>query len=552
VTKSEDDKNWPEVDTFQSKNLTASHRQKEVDSDIVSADYRRPDMPSAPLQLGNARFFWPASILILLLGLFLRMPGLTRSLWLDETFSAWFSSKSLHRLWNEVPLYESHPPFYCTLLMGWSALFGTTEVGLRSLSVLASVATILLIAVSGRILRAGPLGDKVSLLAAFFFAINAGNINYAQQARPYALETLTASIAVLGALVLLREMHDHRDPTSGGLRGLLPGLATLMIGTALTLWLHSTAFFIALGLWVGLTACLFLLSSNGWRWHRLLAIILAGIGALLLWSPFLPMFIHQSTSIAGGTFWVTLDPANDFQSAWYLAAGGIQPFPLIGTFALIGLVALWRTEKTTALLFTCVLFLPWASILSLSYLFKPVFIDRLFEWTAPIVVSLAALGIFAGLHQPFARFAAIIAIALFCLMATRNYYATPTEDWRGIIQVMRDNLEPGDLIVGNSSEVSVPFAYYYEDGLKSPDVLFLPETYPAKDVSGTELLGARKIVPDDTKRLNDALKSHSRVWLVERRSDLSDPDGLVIAAISASRKPVRSTQQTGIRVTLFQ
>ena len=35
-----------------------------------------------------------------------------RPLWLDEAFSAWFSSQSFHYLWNVLPTYEAHPPFF--------------------------------------------------------------------------------------------------------------------------------------------------------------------------------------------------------------------------------------------------------------------------------------------------------------------------------------------------------------------------------------------------------------------------------------------------------
>lgn len=133
------------------------------------------------------------------------MPTLaSRSLWLDETYSAWFSSLALVELWTSVPLYETHPPMYYTLLKAWSALFGTTEPALRSLSVAASVVSVMLLAASARLLKLGGLAQCVALLGALFLAMNPGSIEYAQQARPYALQTVAASIAVLCSLALLR------------------------------------------------------------------------------------------------------------------------------------------------------------------------------------------------------------------------------------------------------------------------------------------------------------------------------------------------------------
>ncbi len=48
--------------------------------------------------------FWVAVAAIFLVATILRIPTLaTRPLWLDETYSAWFSALSLHELWSEFP-----------------------------------------------------------------------------------------------------------------------------------------------------------------------------------------------------------------------------------------------------------------------------------------------------------------------------------------------------------------------------------------------------------------------------------------------------------------
>src|SRR5690348_9225277 len=79
-----------------------------------------------------ARHFWLIAAGILILGLIFRLPGLgDRSLWIDELYSQWFSSRSFAELWRDVPLYEPHPPVYYSLLKLWSSLFGNSELGLR-------------------------------------------------------------------------------------------------------------------------------------------------------------------------------------------------------------------------------------------------------------------------------------------------------------------------------------------------------------------------------------------------------------------------------------
>ena len=79
-------------------------------------------------QIERPGAFWLASGLIILIATALRTLTLPdRPLWLDETYSAWFASRSLVELWTEVPLYETHPPLYYTLLKGWISLFGSSE-----------------------------------------------------------------------------------------------------------------------------------------------------------------------------------------------------------------------------------------------------------------------------------------------------------------------------------------------------------------------------------------------------------------------------------------
>ena len=62
---------------------------------------------------------------VTLLALALRLVGVgSRPLWLDEAYTAFFSSRGWHELWTVVPTYETHPPFYYSLVKVWRELFG--------------------------------------------------------------------------------------------------------------------------------------------------------------------------------------------------------------------------------------------------------------------------------------------------------------------------------------------------------------------------------------------------------------------------------------------
>lgn len=494
--------------------------------------------------------FWLAVIVILLTGLALRLPTITKSLWLDEAYTAWFTSHSYAEIWNDIPVYEVHPPLYNVLVKAWTVLSGRTEAGLRSLSIAASLGTVLLLALSGKALRSGPSGDAVALLAALLLAVNAGNISFAQQARPYALETLTASIAILSGLVLLRRLRS--PSTSGDLLSLAPAMLGLAIGAGLTLWMHNTAIFIAYGIWVGLTVAL-LGFVKGKRWRQAVAIGLPGVVALAIWSPFLLPFLHQSAHLAGIDFWVK-PSALDLLSAWYLAAGGSYPMFVILVFAALGLGVLWRRERPAAAMVTTLLFLPLATVLVVGLFFKPFYIDRLFEWLSPIVLGLASLGISACLSSGLIRRVVMAAAVVFSLASTYVYYQLPTEDWRGVIGTVLAQAKPGDIIVTTPNDISVPFAYYMPDATKGPETLFTPTPYPSVElVGGVEtVIGTRLMEPRDQLVVRNAIAGHGRVWLVERRADFYDPQDLVRSEISSTRKARETFGNTDIDVTLFE
>ncbi|MET0322059.1 MAG: glycosyltransferase family 39 protein [Duganella sp.] len=502
----------------------------------------------APL---DRRVFWALCLAICLLGLGLRLPTLaSRSLWLDETYSAWFSTLPLRELWTTVPLYETHPPMYYTLLKAWGVLFGTSEVALRSLSVLASVATLFILATSGRLLRAGAAVEKAALVAALFLAVNRGHIEYAQQARPYALETLSAAVAILLSVMLLRRLAQGTDAT---LKQLWPTIIGLGVAGGFTLWLHNTAIFIAFGIWAGLALAL-LTSVRGNRWVQCQALAISGVLALLIWSPFVPLLLQQSANVAKMSFWISFQ-RKDVLSAWYLAGGGERAIIPIALLSLLGAWAVWRRERYSALHLLTVLIVPLAVVLGYSYLVKPIYISRLFEWLAPPLMMLAALGAMAGLKKPALRAIAVLVVVVVSFHASSKFYTMETEDWRALAATVAARAQPGDVMIVLPNELNVPLKYYAANAARFPDMQYIPAPFPALDLVGHPYmgnLGAPAIVAADTKLVRDAMASHRRVWLMTRREWMYDPHNIVRNEVAASRKLVGSYGATGIKLDLYE
>ena len=65
------------------------------------------------IKAGPRRMLIAAAAMLLAAGIWFRWAGMTgEPLWLDEAYSAYAASKGFDFLWNVVPRYDTHPPFY--------------------------------------------------------------------------------------------------------------------------------------------------------------------------------------------------------------------------------------------------------------------------------------------------------------------------------------------------------------------------------------------------------------------------------------------------------
>jgi uncharacterized membrane protein len=492
----------------------------------------------------GARRFWTLCALVGALALLVRVPRLaSRSLWLDEAYSAWFSNRALHELWSRVPLYETHPPFYYTLLKGWQALFGQGEAALRSLSVLASVATVLLLAVAPRAARLGPPAQRVGLLGALFLALNAGSVQFGEEARPYALQAFTAAIAICCSFMLLEQARTRGWPQWRWIGG-------LALAAGLTLWLHNTGMFVALGIWSGLLSAAWLLPAQRRR-GALLGSSVAGALALLVWLPFLPTFLAQRAGMATLDFWVRFKPG-DLPSAWVLAGGG-RPLKIVAALlAFAGLAFLSRRRRAAAWHMAAVLAVAPLAMAAYSYFVKPIFLPRLFEWLAPPMAILLALGVFA--LRPAWRKPAVALVIALSVYALQAFYARPTENWREMLAQLAADARPGDLVLAIPNEVQVPVSYYLKPGELRASIVYLPGAFPALGMRRRYVgnLGAPAVDGADVERVRAMLPGHRRVWLIERRMDLYDPRRAVRGLVSARGRAVEVIDGRGATITLFE
>ncbi len=454
----------------------------------------------------------------------LRLFGLTnRSLSFDEAFSVQLARSGLSRMLALLRSVEPHPPLHPLLLKVWAAAFGDGEFAIRGLSVLLSVAVVLL----SSAFAARLAGRRVGLLTGLLVAVSPFQVMAAQEARMYPLLTLLA----LGASAALWEALEGRR-------------AWWIVYAALGALAVYTHYFAALVL---LAHALYVAivdrrRSSVRRW------LLAATGMALLFVPWLPAFVGQLLS---GSAWPSFRPPLGLRAAADLAAmlgfggylfgtgsywslGTLPLFaylPLLMPFALLlAAGAGWpAVPRASRLFLLALLAVPAGAALVISLKWN-IFYPRYFSFLIPPFAILTALGMSHLDMALTARRGGAIAAALVCLLAyglpvlqalhTAPYFRV--YDWRGAASYVARHARPDDLIILVPAFGSVPFDYYF------------PGPQRRLELTPQELRAAWSGVPRAasvlTPVLAQPLLNHPRLWLVatgplepaawERLSDL--------------------------------
>ncbi len=142
----------------------------------------------------RSRVFWALGALAALAAL-LRFATLgQQSYHHDEVITAGrILGGSFWHAMEAVGSSESAPPLYYALAWGWTQLTGTAEIGLRSISALAGVASVPVAYLIAERLR----GRRAGLIAAALVAVNPMLLWYSQEARAYALFALLCALSLL-------------------------------------------------------------------------------------------------------------------------------------------------------------------------------------------------------------------------------------------------------------------------------------------------------------------------------------------------------------------
>jgi mannosyltransferase len=473
------------------------------------------------------------AILLLAFGLRLYRIG-AQSLWNDEGTSVALAARDLATI-TRGAANDIHPPLYYYLLHFWMALFGQSELGVRSLSALLGTLAVLLVFALGYLLT--PVqhdGRRTGLLAALFAAVSPFQVYYSQEARMYILTAFLGAASVYALLRLLSGWQNDRILENRRYWTTLYAITTILLlyshyFAATVIVVENLAFF--WWLVAGREAQPRLQQNHGpavgrrsllLRWVALQAVVAAAyIPWLLLAREQLRVWpaISQPLGLAS----LVLDLLRVFSLG--LSVPAVSSPVLLGFAVLLLLGVLMPRVRNPTPYVLCMLYLlvPVGVMYVLS-LQRPMYNPKfLLLCSVPFCLLLAQGVLRMGRLRlprvtPWLGRALVLAAAVFVvtssLCSLRAYYFNPRyarDDYRGIAQYIQAVEREGDAVLINAPGQIETFTYYYRGELP---LYPLPRQRPL-DEAQTET------------DLQQMVQGRKRLFAVLWATDESDPSRFI-------------------------
>lgn len=445
------------------------------------------------------------------------------SIWFDEAFGAYLIR---FNFWD-IAVYTAndvHPPLYYWLLQAWTTLFGTNELGFRSMSVFFAVIAI----VFAFLLARKWFGQRVAWISLALMIFTPFFIRYAQEARMY---TMVAAIAFAATYVMIRAL-ESKQRRLWILYGVLVGLGMLTHYFAALVWLaHWLWRFASLKLdKVKSKKILSAFFSKDW--------IIAHVVAVGVFAVWIPAFFYQLFNVQGNGFWippVTPGTLPNFMTnvLYYLELVDVQSwFALVFIAVLIALVVLvvrvFNTLKTEQkkqyLLILFLAIIPPLILLILSMPpLRPSFVDRYVVPSSLAIVLLIGVTLGLGRRLVSKRHWQLGMVVIFAVLLygisnvyrLGNYNNTlhTANGSRQIVEAIDAKAASGEPIIADS-----PWLYYETAFYSTPNhsVYFINANTEYR-YGSLEMLRLNDI--GKIKDLTAFTKEHDIVWYVGRPGD---------------------------------
>ena len=473
-------------------------------------------------------------------------------MWLDEAYSAYAADHSFAFLWHVVPLYESHPPFYYSLLHLWVLAFGNSVAALRLLGWFAGIATLPVMALvadqAGRWIDwAAENRSRLRLAAIGLASVSLALVEMTREIRPYPLMILCYAAAI-GLIVRLACRACQQRPIAGG------ALAAYLILLETLLWLHNLGPLYGLALTLALAIALPLraLGRSDWLW--LIA------GHLLVAAAYVPglLILRQQAATWTVHTWLQfhLDwGLVDHLMTLYGAPGWVGLASLLlSALAVATLVQAQNGVRLAAMLLVLALLPPLLAIL-LSITVAPIFITRIFTAVAVPAMLLLAIGASApGRYRMLGIGAAVLLGASMLTAGVQARLGPPMQDWYRTVDWLAAHFRRGDKVFAYPNEGKLPLFYALRDKGLSLPIRAIPTDVPALEIRhGTHPTGTRgvsSLPPAELHAIAEepGTRAVPTIWLLRLGAKTYDPGDVFLRELHRGRYVVRAWQDGPIDI----
>lgn len=439
---------------------------------------------------------------ILALGLGIRLISLNQSLWLDEAINVLATKNySFFGMITQYAKGDFHPPAFFAISWFWNHIFGTSEIAIRTPSVIFGIATIFVVYLIGKKLASRKLG----LLSALLLAINPLHIFYSQEARMYSLAALTVSINIYLFIKLLK--------------GERLNYFLFAISSFLVLMSDYVAAFI-----FPAELIMILLTKKNAITSWIKSLVLAALFSI--W--WIPVFLSQlnigSVASVNLPTWKFVVGSFDFKSVPLTfvkfiigrisiadkVVYSIVLLPIVSLF----LILIYRGAKSGTLFVKKVLFgwflVPIILAAAVSTLI-PIYNYFRVLFALPAFIILISLGILALKSR--LKLTLLTLVILIEFGSSLSYLTIPAfqrEDWKGLTGFLKTQ-DTGTPVLFESSGTLPPFDYYAGNSLIAYGAL---KDFPVNNMNGLADIGS-------------FLKNKKHVFLVDYLVEITDSKRLV-------------------------
>ena len=350
----------------------------------------------------------------------------------DEPFTLFYAQQEFSNILELLPK-ENNPPFHFIFLHFWIKIFGSSLFSIRLPSVIASALTACVLFLIGKNIHSKSLG----FFSAIAYSFSSFVILHSHESRVYAIFVL---FHCLSLLIILRKKTEFKH------------LFTFCLCNGILLYSHFLS-------WISLAiqSALILYVFIG-NWQKIKAFTFAIIASIILYTPYLPLFLKRLNDSGNGT-WVETPNAGKI----YEIIRVFSNQPVVAVVVLLGvltsLILLFNHRKRKQATVTSILFIaPYLGMFLISQKLA-MFTDRYLLFCLPFLYLTSIFGLIEIIKSEKFRFI-LPSILIVLLIATVDFKPSNKRNPSKIAELIKKEKGENSLMILSPPWIKLNLVYY--------------------------------------------------------------------------------------------